>query len=192
LKEIILIGGGGHCKSCIDVIELQNEFKIAGILDNPEKKGESVLGYEIIGSDADLPLFAKENKYFLITVGQIGLPEVRKKIIASCENLKMEFPAIISPIAHVSKNSFIGKGTIIMHNAIVNAGSRVGEHCIINTKALLEHDVIVEDYCHIATGAILNGGTFIGNESFIGSSAVSKQGSTVAPKSFVKANSTFK
>ena len=32
MKEIILIGGGGHCKSVIDVIECDGSFKIAGIL----------------------------------------------------------------------------------------------------------------------------------------------------------------
>ena len=35
--KIILIGGGGHCKSCIDVIEQEGRFTIAGIVDMPEK-----------------------------------------------------------------------------------------------------------------------------------------------------------
>ena len=30
-KKIILIGGGGHCKSCIDVIEGENKFEIANL-----------------------------------------------------------------------------------------------------------------------------------------------------------------
>ena len=40
-KQIILIGGGGHCKSCIDVIESTNEFSIAGIVDTKDKIGTS-------------------------------------------------------------------------------------------------------------------------------------------------------
>ena len=44
-KEIILIGGGGHCKSCIDVIESTNDFSIAGIIDSKDKIGDSILGY---------------------------------------------------------------------------------------------------------------------------------------------------
>ena len=35
-EEIILIGGGGHCKSCIDVIEQEGKYQIAGIVDLPE------------------------------------------------------------------------------------------------------------------------------------------------------------
>ncbi len=46
--KLILIGGGGHCKSCIDVIEQEDKFEIAGILDVPEKKGERILNYEIL------------------------------------------------------------------------------------------------------------------------------------------------
>ncbi len=30
------MGGGGHCKSCIDVIEQEGKYKIAGIVDAKE------------------------------------------------------------------------------------------------------------------------------------------------------------
>ncbi|HQB08035.1 MAG TPA: acetyltransferase, partial [Rectinema sp.] len=39
MKDIILIGGGGHCRSVIDVIELGNEFRIIGIIDKEENIG---------------------------------------------------------------------------------------------------------------------------------------------------------
>ena len=54
MKEIILIGGGGHCKSVIDVIEKEGRFKIAGIVDVPELLGTEILGYPIIGNDSDI------------------------------------------------------------------------------------------------------------------------------------------
>ena len=38
MKKIILIGAGGHCKSCIDVIEEEKKFEIVGIIDNFRKK----------------------------------------------------------------------------------------------------------------------------------------------------------
>ena len=33
MKDIVLIGGGGHCKSVIDVIEQEGRFKIIGIVE---------------------------------------------------------------------------------------------------------------------------------------------------------------
>ncbi len=70
-NELILIGGGGHCKSCIDVIEQSGQYKIAGILDKRENIGQTVLGYEIIGEDEQIESLAKKGFIFLITLGQI-------------------------------------------------------------------------------------------------------------------------
>jgi FlaA1/EpsC-like NDP-sugar epimerase len=74
-QHIILVGGGGHCKSCIDVIEQQGEYQIAGIVDLPEKLHQKILGYEVIATDEDLPRLADEYGNFLITLGQIKTPE---------------------------------------------------------------------------------------------------------------------
>ena len=38
MRKIILIGGGGHALSCIDVIEHEKKFKIVGIVDDKLKK----------------------------------------------------------------------------------------------------------------------------------------------------------
>jgi FlaA1/EpsC-like NDP-sugar epimerase len=40
MRNIILVGAGGHCKSCIDVIEKENQFKIVGLVDNKKKTGK--------------------------------------------------------------------------------------------------------------------------------------------------------
>ena len=71
-KEIILIGGGGHCKSVIDVIEAEEKYHIAGIIDKPEKLGLNILGYQIVGNDDDIEVIAKKCRNFLITIGYIG------------------------------------------------------------------------------------------------------------------------
>jgi len=80
-KDLILLGGGGHCKSCIDVIEQQGVYNIIGILDDKEKAGSNILGYEIIGTDDDIHALIKKIKYFFITVGQIRTPETRIKLL---------------------------------------------------------------------------------------------------------------
>ena len=36
-EKLVLIGGGGHCRACIDVIERENKYQIAGIVDIKEK-----------------------------------------------------------------------------------------------------------------------------------------------------------
>jgi FlaA1/EpsC-like NDP-sugar epimerase len=79
-EKIILIGGGGHCRACIDVIEQEGRFTIAGIVDVPEKIQHKVLGYPVIGSDSDLAEFIKSCPNVLLTLGQIKSPNRRMEL----------------------------------------------------------------------------------------------------------------
>ncbi len=172
MKKILLIGGGGHCKSVIDVIEQEGRFEVAGIVDREEMIGKSVLGYKIIATDSELGRLRKKFEYALVTVGQIKSANVRMRLFRKLKNLEYKMPVIVSPKAHVSKHCEIGEGSVVMHYSLVNAGAKIGVNCILNTKSLIEHDVIVGDNCHISTGAVVNGACTIGNEVFIGSNSV--------------------
>jgi len=177
--SLILIGAGGHARSCIDVIEQQGQYQIAGLIGMPDEVLAKHLGYVIIGTDSNLPELAKNYRYALITIGQIQTAEHRIRLFQQAIQLGFQLPIIIAPTAHVSKYATLGAGSIVMHGAIVNVGARVGNNCIINTRALIEHDATVEDHCHISTGAILNGDVSVGAGSFIGSGSVIKEGVTI-------------
>jgi sugar O-acyltransferase (sialic acid O-acetyltransferase NeuD family) len=174
-QSIILIGGGGHCKSCIDVIEQEAKYRIAGVVDIAEKLHEKILSYEVICTDEDIPNIVKKYENFLITIGQIKTPKRRIALFELLKSLDANLPAIISPSAYVSKHARMGEGTIVMHNTLVNAGASIGNNCIINSKALVEHDVTIGDHCHIATGAVINGGVRVGTRTFIGSNVVTRE-----------------
>jgi len=188
-EKIILIGGGGHCRACIDVIEQEGRFTIAGIVDVPEKKQHTVLGYSVIGSDADLVELIKTFPNFLITLGHIKSPIQRIELFHDLMQMGAHFPVIQSPLAYVSSHAHVAEGTIVMHHALINTCASIGRNCIINTKALVEHDAVIEDHCHISTGAVVNGGVKIGSGSFFGSGAVSKEYTSIPANSFIKANS---
>lgn len=191
--QLLLVGGGGgHCKSVIDVIEQENHYAVAGIIDQKEFLGQKVFGYEIIGCDDDLSELFQKFKYALVTVGQIRSPDLRIKLFNQLNTIGFETPSILSPRSYSSKHATIGRGTVIMHDALINANVTIGHNCIINSKALIEHDCVVGDHCHISTGAILNGGTVVKQGTFFGSNAVSKEYITVAEYSFIKAGSLVK
>ena len=192
MNKIILIGGGGHCKSVIDVIEQEARFEIAGIVDKLELIGSEILGYPVIGNDFDLENLAKKYQYALITVGQIKSALSRIKLFDLAIKAGFTLPSIVSPNAYISKHSKIGNGTVVMHNAIVNANVSVGDNCIINSKALVEHDCFISSHCHISTNTIINGGVKIGSKSFIGSNATTKDNITIKENSFIKAGSLVK
>ena len=174
--ELMLIGSGGHARSCIDLIEQHGHFQIAGFVGLPEELLIQHFGYAVIGADCDLPELAKTYQYALITIGQTQTAEFRLRLYQQAIQLGLQLPVIIAPTAHVSRHATIGAGTIVMNGAIVNSGARVGNNCIINSRALLEHDTNVQDHCHISTGAVLNGDVTVGAGSFIGSGCLIKEG----------------
>lgn len=171
-KSLILIGGGGHCKACIDVIEAEGKFNILGILDSKDKIGTQLLGYPFIGTDENIAEFVKEGHSFLITIGQIKNANPRKKIFNKLKLLHAKLPIIISPYAVVSKHTVIGEGTIIMHSVNVNAGTKISTNCILNTGCNIEHDLEIGENSHISTHAVINGNCIIGKEVFIGSGTI--------------------
>lgn len=174
--SLILIGAGGHAHACIEAIESQGHYQVAGLIGQPHEVHERHLGYAVIASDDDLPALAKEYQYALIAIGHMGTAALRTRLYQQALALQYELPTVLASTARISPHAKIGAGTIVMHGAIVNAGARIGNNCIINSRALVEHDVRMDDHCHLATGAILNGNVHMQEGGFVGSASVIKEG----------------
>lgn len=172
---ILLAGAGGHARACIDVIEQEGRFAVGGLVGLIDEVGSQVLGYPVLGTDADLAALALEFTHALVSVGQIKTPEARMRLFAQLEKFGYSLPFIVSPRAHVSAHATLGAGTIVMHGAIVNAAAAVGRNCVVNSQALVEHDAVIEDHCHISTAAAINSGVRIGAETFVGSNSCVRQ-----------------
>lgn len=169
-KNLIFIGGGGHSKSLLEVAESAG-YSVLGILDRPENVGKRVRGYQIVGTDDDIPLYVGKAE-FLITVGFIKNPSLRIELFKKVLEAGGKFAIIVASTAYVSKYATLGVGTVIMHQAFVNAGAVIGDNVIINTLANIEHDVRIGNQCHISTGAMINGDCIVGDNCFIGSQSV--------------------
>jgi sugar O-acyltransferase (sialic acid O-acetyltransferase NeuD family) len=191
VKGLVLIGGGGHCKAAIDVIE-ELGFTITGVLDRSESGLNKVLGHPVLGGDDILPVLVTQGYAALVTIGQIksALPRIRAFDAAQAAGAQM--PCVISPRAHVSRYATMGIGTLVLHGAVVNAAARVGNNVIVNSLALIEHDAEVGDHCHVATGARVNGNVTIGAGCFIGSGAVLKNGIAIGAGSVIGAGAVIR
>ena len=177
MRPLILIGGGGHCKSVIEAAESAGR-EILGVLDLPEKVGNEILSTKAIGTDDDIPAFVNQAD-FLITLGFIKNPTTRIRLYDRVKEAGGKFATIIASTAYVSKYATIGEGTVVMHHAFVNAGAKVGNNVILNTLSNIEHDTLIGNQCHISTGAMVNGACKIGNNVFIGSQSVVAHGITI-------------
>lgn len=170
--SLILVGGGGHAASCIDVIEQEGRFDISVIVDIKANVPSVLMGYSISATDDELPQLISQYSNGLVTLGSTKTATLRMKAYAQLKACQAVLPTIISPRAHVARTAQLGEGTIIMHDALVNSQAVVGHNVIINTKALIEHDAIIGDHTHVSTMAAVNGRCRIGRGVFLGSHCV--------------------
>lgn len=167
MKNVIIIGAGGHSKVIADIIRKNGDF-VYGFLDDADREG-------VIGKVSDCTNY--KNMSFVIGIGN---NEVRKKIAEQYP--KLNYYTAIHPAAVIGENVNISEGTVIMANAVINPSSSVGKHCIINTGAIVEHDNVIADYVHLSPGAVLCGTVKVGECTHIGAGAVVRNNVTVTDK----------
>lgn len=178
-RPLILIGGGGHCKSVIEAAESKGQ-PIAGILDLPATVGREICGHRVIGTDDDISQYVGDHD-FIVTVGYVRNPALRLRIIGKVEAAGGIFGTVVASSAKVSPHALVSEGTVVLHGACVNAGARIGRNCIVNTLSDVEHDVILGDNVHVSTGAMVNGDARVGTDTFIGSGSVVANGVGICP-----------
>lgn len=187
MKPLILVGGGGHCKSVIEAAESCG-ITILGVLDLPEMIGKEILGHRIIGSDDDICKFTDKAE-FVVTVGHIKDSSLREKIHNKIKTEGGVLATIVASSANVSKYAQLGAGSVVLHGAMVNSATIIGEGVIINTLSNIEHDAEIGDFCHISTGAMVNGNCKVGRSTFIGSQSVMLNGIEICDGCVVAAGS---
>lgn len=175
-EKILLIGGGGHCKSVLDTLLETNQFSDIGIIDAKNKIGEKVFSVPIIGSDDQLSeLYQKGYHYAFVTVGNVGNTQRRVSIFRNLKKIGFTIPNIIDPTATVSARTKMGEGIYVGKKSVINAGAIIHDGVIINTSSIVEHDCIIKEFAHISPGAVLCGGVQVGAHTHIGANSVVKQ-----------------
>jgi sugar O-acyltransferase (sialic acid O-acetyltransferase NeuD family) len=166
---IVVLGGGGHARMCLDILQQRGEYKIVGILDPGLRKGEHVFGVPILGGDDCLPELAKNGVRLAVNgIGSVTQTAFREKVYSKLKDLGFTLPNLIHPRAVVEPSVQMGEGNQVMAGTVLGSAARVGNNCIINTSAVVSHDCVLEDHAHIAPGAILGGSVRVGPKSLIG------------------------
>lgn len=175
-KKILLVGGGGHCKSVLDTLIETKQYSEIGIIDKCENIGKHILGISIIGCDDDLSKFHKNGyNYAFVTIGSVGNTKHRIRLFDFLEKIGFDIPNIVDSTSVISENANMSRGIYVGKNAVINAGASIDKGAIINTSATIEHDCTVGSFSHISTGSVLCGEVHIGDNVHIGANSVIKQ-----------------
>lgn len=186
--NLLLIGGGGHCRSILDCLISLKEYSQIGIIDN--NKSVSILGISVVGNDDDLPKLIQNGwTSAFITVGSIGSTIVRRKLYHLIKSLGFQIPIIIDPTAIIANEVEITEGTFIGKHSVINSGSKIGNCAIINTGVIVEHNCYIGDFSHVSSGTTICGHVLIGNDTHIGAGTVVRQKITIGSGTLIGAGS---
>jgi len=168
-SSIVIVGGGGFARMCIEAIWSQGGYEIAGIVDPALSTEDTVLGVPVIGKDEDLPALGQSGvSYACNAIGAIADPTARAKIFRMLKQEGFTLPNLIHGSAVVSDSVVLGEGNLVMAGAIVGPSAVLGDGCVVNTGAVVSHDCRLGNHVHIAPGALLAGGVSVGDLSLIG------------------------
>ena len=170
MNRLVIIGAGGHGKVIADAALKIGYTNICYVDDHAQG---NVIGFPIIGTSEDLERLNDGNTDFVIGIGNNS---VRKAV---AESYTINWVSIVHPSAQIAFHAEIGRGTVIMANAVVNACAKVGEHCIINTGAIVEHDNVIENYAHISPNVALGGTVRVGSLTHVGIGATVKNNTEI-------------
>lgn len=179
-KEIIIIGGGGHTRVVIGLLQASGA-NVKGILTRKESLiGKDILGVPVLGSDEDITLDPATTRIVnavgnRVTSAGPGL-EARIGVYLRYKAHGFSFLDLVHKQAILMPHVTLGEGVQLMPGAVLQTGVTVGENTIINTSASIDHDAVIYPHCHIAPGAIICGDAVVGEGTHIGAGAVIIQG----------------
>ena len=165
MKELVIIGAGGHGRVIADIAQKLGVYKTISFLDDGDAK--ETMGLPIIGRSSDVEKYTNTADIFVA----IGNSAVRGEFIERLLAMGANVPTLIHPSAIIGACVEIGAGTAIMAGTVINPCSKLGKGCIVNTSSSIDHDCMIGDYVHIAVGAHLAGAVSVGKKTWIGAGA---------------------
>lgn len=187
-QDIFIYGASGHARVVIDIVEKQQLYSIKFIVDdNPQLKGQIFCGYPVLGGRREV---VAENCLPEKAIVAIGDNKVRCTVGEWLEQQNVLLATAVHPSAQLGRGVYIGAGSVLMANVVVNPATSIGKNCIVNTGTTIDHDCQLEDGIHVAPGCTLCGTVHVGERSFIGAGTTVIQNITIGKMAFVAAGKT--
>lgn len=165
MKNLIIIGAGGHGRVIADIAQKLGVYPSISFLDDGD--GKESMGLPIIGKTADVEKYIATADIFVA----IGNSKIRAKFVEELLLKGATVPTLVHPNAVIGSQVEMGAGTAVMAGAVINPCAKLGKGVIVNTCSSIDHDCMIGDYCHIAIGSHVAGSVTLDNHTWIGAGA---------------------
>lgn len=167
MKDIAIIGAGGHTRSSVNLLKQYFTNAYFSIYeDNYNNEVEECIDdIKVIGTISMLD--NKTQNIFL----SVGDNKKREKYF-NAFNEKIIKENLIHSSSYMEKGIKTGVSNQLFSNTYVNSYVEIGNNNIINTSVILEHEVKIGSHNHISVGAKLCGRVSLGSRCFVGAGAI--------------------
>lgn len=187
-EKIFVFGASGHAKVVIDIIEHEQRYDIAFLVDDDATlRGTDFYGYRVIGGKAELLSRREKVERGIVAIGNNG---ARMKVAAWLADNGFSLVKAIHPSAQIARGACLGSGSVVMAGVVINSDVSIGTNAIINTRASIDHDCWIGSGVHVAPGTTLCGTVTVGDGAFVCAGATIIPNLAIGKNAVVGAGST--
>jgi len=150
------IGAGDYGKELFYCSDFYDSILFSGFVYSKKKK--NILSIDVFAK-------LKIKTHYTITIGD---PKKRYEVFNILKSKKFLInKKIIFRSVNLSKNVFIGDGSILMHNVYLANNVKIGKNCHIHGNSIVGHNSQVDDNVTIGAGVFIGGHSKIGMGTII-------------------------
>lgn len=183
-EKLLLIGAGEFGRVVLEHVRAQYD---CAFLDDNLKN--SVDGIPVIGTTGRIERLYGDYKKLVVTIGNNSL---RERLYNRAETAGFEFPNVIVPSAYISPHAKLGKGIVVLNNAVIQNNASIGDGTIINPGVEVRQDSTIGKYCLVYSNSVIRSLSYVGDRAWIGSTVTVSTGVTVGEDAIVEDGSTVK
>ncbi|KEF38873.1 sugar O-acyltransferase, sialic acid O-acetyltransferase NeuD family [Schinkia azotoformans MEV2011] len=167
MKDLIIVGAGGHGREVLewilDINEVKPTWNVLGFIDDDEKKlDEKKSKYKVIGKISEWVI--EENQCFALGIAS---PQIKEKVTCQLLERGAEFVSVVHPTVRIAESATYGDGLVAYPYSAIGPDAKVGDFVtLLSTK--IGHDASVGDYTTISSNCGVNGGVILGKRVFLG------------------------
>ncbi len=180
MKDLVVVGAGGHGRELLDAIAAIGgggpTTRVLGVVDdapgaNRDRLGR--LGIPVLG-----PLSWLEDHPGPYALG-IGSSVERRSIARRLEAAGCSPSTVVHPLASIGSDCRLADGVVVYERTVVTTNVTIGRHTHLNVACAVQHDSVVGEFVQFSPGVLVNGDCIIGDDVFLGSGAIITRGCTV-------------
>lgn len=185
MRNIIIIGSGGHSRSVISIVRQYGKWIDMSIIDIRYSGGEeTILGIPIVGDIGILDTINTHDTDIFVAIGDNRL---RKDMINLVVDRGFKIPNLIHSSAIIDESVDLGFGNFIGAGANLGPDVRIGNGNIVNTLSNLDHESRLGNYSHLSPSTVVCGRSVIGDLTWLGANSTVIDGVEIADETTIGA-----